>query len=81
MKGRVKLRITNSLDVPRRVVLEPWGGEYTLPPNKMYEIRAEGDLKLPLGVELLGDRILVHCFDSAGADMSIFDGDTELKAS
>jgi hypothetical protein len=81
MKGRVRLRITNSLDAPRRVVLEPWGGEYILRPTKTYDIIAKGDLKLPLGVELLDDRVIFYCFDSAGADMSIFDGDTELRAS
>ena len=47
---RVKLRVTNHLDVTRTVVLEPWTGEYTLLPGKSFDIIAEGDLNLPLEV-------------------------------
>ena len=79
--GRITLRLTNGLDAPRTVVLEPWTGEYTLQPGKAFDIVAEGSLAYPLGVELTEDRVIVTCFDSAGAQMSIFSDGKELTTS
>jgi hypothetical protein len=79
--GRVTLRLTNSLAGPRTIVLEPWTGEYTLQPGKSFDIIAEGDLAYPLQVELSEDRVIVYCFDSAGAEMSIFENGKELRSS
>jgi hypothetical protein len=73
--------LTNSLGVARTVVLEPWTGEYTLLPGKAFDIIAEGDVALPLQVELSDERVIVYCFDSAGAQMSIFQDGQELKTS
>lgn len=78
---RVTLRLTNSLEIARTVVLEPWTGEYTLRPGKAFDIVAEGDVAFPLQVELSDDRVIVHCFDSAGAEMSIFQDGQELTTS
>lgn len=78
---KVTLRLMNSLDVARTVVLEPWTGEYTLQPGRSFDIVAEGDISYPLQVELSEDRVIVYCFDSAGAQMSIFQDGTELTTS
>lgn len=79
--ARVKLRLTNNLTVPRKVVLEPWTGEYTLYPGKTFEIIAEGDLKRPLEIEVIEDRLVVYAFDSAGAMLTIFADGKELTTS
>jgi len=78
---KVTLRLTNSLDVARTVVLEPWTGEYTLRPGETFDIIAQGDVALPLQVELTEDRVIVYCFDSAGAEMSIFRDGVEIRVS
>lgn len=79
--AKVTLRLTNSLDAARTVVLEPWTGEYTLQPGRSFDIVAEGNIDYPLNVELSDDRVIVYCFDSAGAQMSIFQDGTELTTS
>lgn len=70
--GKVTLKITNRLDTPRVVVLEPWAGEYTLHPGRTFEIVAEGDLECPLELEVIEERLVVYSFDSAGALLTIF---------
>jgi hypothetical protein len=79
--AKVTLRLTNSLQAARTVVLEPWTGEYKLRPGGTFDIVAEGNLEYPLQVELSEDRIIVYSFDSAGAQMSIFEDGNELKSS
>lgn len=69
--GTVTLRLRNSLDAPRTVFLEPWTDEYALNPGQTCDIVAEGDLSLPLEVEVDAERIVVHCFDSKGAFMRV----------
>lgn len=76
--GRMTLRLTNRLDVPRTIVLEPWTGEYTLYPGKSFDVVAEGDLAQPLEVEITDDRVVVYCFDSAGASMTVYQDGKEL---
>ena len=79
--SRMRLKLTNSLDRPRIVVLEPWTGEYTLKPGKSFEIIAEGDMAQPLEIELVEDRIVVYAFDTAGAMLTIFeDGKERLQS-
>jgi hypothetical protein len=79
--GQVTLRLTNRLETPRKVVLEPWTGEYTLRPGKTFEIVAEGDLDHPLEVELIDEKLVVYAFDSAGAMLTIFADGEELTVS
>ena len=79
--SKVTLRITNRLDTSRIVVLEPWAGEYTLAPGKSFDVVAEGDLEYPLELEILGDRVIVYSFDSAGALLSIFQDGKEILRS
>lgn len=79
--GKVTLRVTNRLDRPRNVVLEPWTGEYTLQPGSSFDIVAEGDLSRPLEVEVVDDRIVLYAFDSAGAMLRIFQDGSELLKS
>jgi hypothetical protein len=79
--GRITIRITNALSEARKVVVEPWTGEYTLRPGKAFDIVAEGDLGYPLEVVLDEGGVIVHCFDSKGASMSIFEDGKELTKS
>lgn len=79
--GSITLRLTNRLDAPRTVVLEPWTGEYTLQPGKTFEIVATGDPKYPLEIEVVEDRLVVYAFDSAGAMLTIFADGKELTTS
>jgi hypothetical protein len=78
---RMTLRLTNRLRVARVVVLEPWTGEYTLQPGTSFDIVAEGDMSYPLEVEVADDRIVVYCFDSEGASLTIFQDGQELVRS
>jgi len=79
--AKVTVRLTNSLELARTVVLEPWTGEYALQPGKSFDIVAEGNLRYPLHVELCENRVIIYCFDSAGAHMSIFENGRELTSS
>ncbi len=79
--SKVTLKLTNSLDRPRTVVLEPWTGEYTLRPGTCVEIVAEGSLDYPLEVELVDDRVVIYAFDSEGAMLTIFQDGKELLRS
>jgi hypothetical protein len=79
--GRVTLKLTNRLNAPRVVVLEPWTGEYTLEPGETFEIVAEGELECPLEVEVVEDRLVVYSFDSAGALLTIFKDGKEIPRS
>lgn len=80
-QGTVTLKLTNSLGSARVVVLEPWTGEYTLDSGKSLEVIADGDMSLPLEIELVDDRIVVYAFDSAGAILRIFQDGKELLRS
>jgi len=61
------LRLTNHLDAPRTVILEPWTGEYRLPAGGRLEIGVEGTPRTPLEVELVEDRVVVYAFDTTDA--------------
>ena len=80
-QGRVTLRLTNQLSDQRTVVLEPWTGEYKLRAQGALDIVLDGNRDLPLQIELNEDRIIVYCFDSAGAQVAIFRDGKELTAS
>lgn len=70
--AKVTLKLRNTTAAALEVVLEPWTGQYRMPPGVAFDVVAEGDLSLPLEVEILEGRVIVHCFDSEGADMNIF---------
>ena len=69
--SQVRLRITNSLDSAQTVVLEPWTTEHRLQLGEGVDLLASGDSAYPLEIELVDDRIIVCCFDSERASMSI----------
>ena len=77
---RFTLRLTNRLDSPRTVVLEPWTGEYKLPPGVPLEIVVEGRPTTPLEIELDGDRIIVYSFDTTDALLTAFREGRELRS-
>ena len=76
----VTLKVTNSLDSSRILMIEPWTVEYSLPPGKTLEVLAEGDLSFPLGIEIAEDRIIVHGFDTTDSMLTVFDSGRELKS-
>lgn len=76
--GKVTLKLTNILAQPRTVVPEPWTGEYTLRSGKSFDVIAEGDLTLPLEVEIKDERIVIYALDSKGALLRIFQDGTEI---
>jgi hypothetical protein len=71
--GRVTLKVTNRLEEARVLIIEPWATEYMLPAGSSFDVIAEGDLALPLEVEVADDRITVYAFDSAGALLTVLD--------
>ena len=77
---RFTLRLTNHLDSPRTVVLEPWTGEYRLPPGVPLDILVEGEPSTPLEIELDGDYLIVNSFDSAGALLTAYRAGKELRS-
>lgn len=78
--GRITLKITNSLTSARLLMIEPWTGEYNLPPGKTLEVVAEGDLAYPLEVEVTEDRFIVYGFDTINSLLTVFDDGRELKS-
>jgi hypothetical protein len=77
---RFTLRITNRLATARTVVLEPWTGEYRLPPGVPLDIVVEGRPSTPLEVEVEGDRIVIYSFDTAGALLTAYRDGRELRS-
>jgi hypothetical protein len=80
-QGRITVRIRNSLRMPRIVVLEPWSSQHTLASEQAFDIVADGDLSLPIEVELFEDTIIVHGLDSAGSTLRVFSDGVELDKS
>jgi hypothetical protein len=70
----VTVQVTNSLNVARKIVLEPWTTECWLNPGGVAHILVEGDPKHPLGLELFQDQVIVHALDSEGARLSFVGG-------
>lgn len=74
------LRLTNRLASPRIVVLEPWTGEYRLGAGVSLDIVVEGSPATPIEVELNGDRIVVHGFDTTDSMLTAFRDGEELNS-
>jgi len=77
---RFTLRLANRLAEPRIVVLEPWTGEYRLPAGAHLEITVDGTPRTPLEIELDGDRIVVHAFDTTDAMLTAYRDGRELRS-
>lgn len=77
--GRVTLKLSNKLEEPRVLIIEPWASEYLLPAGKSFDVIAEGDLNYPLEVEVAQDHITVYAFDSAGAMITVQDGGRDVE--
>ena len=71
MNGMVTLRFTNRLEASQTLVLEPWTTEYTLKAGESIDIRAEGDVTLPLEVEVESGRWTLYSLDSKGALLTV----------
>jgi hypothetical protein len=80
VSGRVTLKVTDSLPSARLLMIEPWTGEYDLPPGKTLDVLAEGDLTYPLEIEVTEDRFILYGFDSVDSMLTVFDNGKELKS-
>ena len=74
------VRLTNRTPRPQTVVLEPWTGEYRLPPGVPLDLQVEGSPSTPLEIELEGDRIIVTAFDTTDALITAFRAGRELRS-
>ncbi len=70
--GVVTVVLKNALRSDRTLMVEPWTTEYTLQSGQRYEVRAEGDLSLPLEIELTDEGVTLCSFDSEGALVTVF---------
>jgi hypothetical protein len=61
-------------------VLEPWTGEYRLPPGVPLDLQVEGTPSTPLEIELEEDRIIVTAFDVGDALITAFRAGRELRS-
>jgi hypothetical protein len=62
------------------VVLEPWTGEYRLPPGVPLDIVVEGTPRTPVEVELHGDRVVITGFDTTDSMLTAYRDGTELRS-
>lgn len=76
--GVVTVGLRNTLKVECTLMVEPWTTEYVLQPGKRYEIRAEGDLSLPLEIELTEEGVTFCSFDSEGALVTVLSEGAEV---
>jgi hypothetical protein len=74
------VRLTNSTQRPQTVILEPWTGEYRLPPGVPLDIVVEGTPSTPLQVEIEEDRVIVTSFDTGDALLTAFREGRELRS-
>ncbi len=75
-----RLRLANLDDEARKVILEPWTGEYTIGSHGDLEVEVTGTPGTPLLIELQGSEITISAFDTPGAELKAFRGGTELKS-
>jgi hypothetical protein len=74
------VRLTNNTPRSRIVILEPWTGEYRLPPGVPLDLVVEGTPSTPLGIEFEEDRIVVTSFDTTDAMVTAFREGRELRS-
>jgi len=77
---RFTVRLSNNTLRPRTVVLEPWTGEYRLPPGVPLDLIVEGTPSTPLEIELEDDRIIVTSFDTTDAMLTAYRAGEELRS-
>ena len=74
------VRITNNTSEAKTVVLEPWTGEYRLPPGVPLDIVVEGTPSTPLEIEVEDERIVVTSFDTMDAMLTAYRAGKELRS-
>lgn len=74
------MRVINKSPVTRHLVVEPWGGEYQIPPGDCLDLVAEGDRHHIVEVELSNDRLVVSSLGHVGAKITVFKGDEQIMA-
>jgi hypothetical protein len=77
-RGVVTVGLRNTLKVESTLMVEPWTTEYILRPGQRFEIRAEGDLSLPLEIELTEEGVTFCSFDSQGAVVTVLSEGAEV---
>jgi hypothetical protein len=75
----VTLKVQNDRSSSKSLIIEPWLTEYTLHAGKSLEVVLSGDPKYPLAIHVNDENITVYAFDSAGATMSVRDGEIEAE--
>ncbi|MBZ4411921.1 hypothetical protein K8640_27260 [Myxococcus sp. XM-1-1-1] len=70
-KERLTLNIQNTTHNKLEIILEPWTGQYFLHPGEAFDVVAEGDIALPLGIEIAENRVSITCFDTVDSDMYV----------
>jgi hypothetical protein len=71
--GRIRLQITNSLSSARILMIEPWTGEYPLPPGKSLDVLAEGDISYPLEIKVTEEQFIVYGFDTTNSLLTVLE--------
>ncbi len=77
---RFTLRITNNTTRFQMVMLEPWTGEYRLPPGVPLDLVVEGTPTGPLEIELEADRLVVFSFPTTDAMLTAYREGRELRS-
>lgn len=79
-KTHFVIRMINKLAVPTRLVVEPWGGEYDIPPSDSLDLVAEGDRRHVVEIEVADDRLVVSSLGSVGATITVHKGGKQIIA-
>jgi hypothetical protein len=74
------LRITNTTQRLQTVMLEPWTGEYRLPPGVPLDLVVEGTPSTPLQIDIEDDRLVVTSFDTINALITAYRDGKELRS-
>ena len=75
----VRLQLVNERLSEQTLMIEPWTTEYSLVPNHVYDIIAEGDTSLPVRVELTQEGITVCSLDSEGATVTVLEDGKQAR--
>ena len=77
------LNVTNDTGQPRVIWIEPWGGDFTLPPGQTFEIVGHDPVASPAFSVVLaesGTQIFIEVADPASGDYDVFLDGVRLAA-
>ncbi len=76
---RVEIRLTNSSDRPRGVVLEPWGEIYEMEPHTTYRACGEGPVGDTLEIEIQDGWVKVWGWGNSSLEICKADDGSPLR--